>query len=80
MDWQRHIEQRPDVMLGKAVFRGTRLTVGLVFERLGSGAPVEDLLESYPQLTREDIQAAQAYAAAYLSFDRTIWDDSPAIQ
>lgn len=63
MNWQEYIEQRPDVMMGKPVVRGTRLTVELILERLGNGAPVEDLLDSYPQLAREHIQAAQAYAA-----------------
>ncbi len=80
MNWQDYIEQRPDVMLGKPVIRGTRLTVELILERLGNGAPVEDILESYPQLRREHIQAAQAYAAAYLSFDRTIWESDPVAQ
>ena len=73
MDWCEHIEQRSDVMLGKPVIKGTRLTVELILERLGSGAPVEDLLASYPQLRPEHIQAAQAFAADYLAFDKTIW-------
>lgn len=78
MNWQDHIEQRPDIMMGKPVIKGTRLTVELILERLGNGAPIEDLLDSYPQLRREHIQAAQAYAAAYLAFDRSVWEDSPA--
>lgn len=65
-------------MMGKPVIKGTRLTVELILERLGNGAPIEDLLDSYPQLRREHIQAAQAYAAAYLAFDRSVWEDSPA--
>lgn len=80
MNWQEHVEQRPDVMMGKPVIKGTRLTVELILERLGNGAPVEDLLDSYPQLRREHIQAAQAYAAAYLAFDKTIWEDVPTAQ
>ena len=78
MNWQDHIEQRPDVMLGKPVIKGTRLTVELILERLGNGAPLEDLLEAYPQLRPEHVQAAQAFAAAYLSFDKTVWEDTPA--
>ncbi len=75
MDWREYIEQRPDVMVGKPVIKGTRLTVELILERLGGGAPIEDLLDSYPQLRPEHIQAAQAYAAAYLAFDKTVWED-----
>ena len=63
MDWRQHIEQRPDVMLGKPIIKGTRLTVELILERLGQGAPPDDLLESYPQLRLEHILAAQAFAA-----------------
>ena len=73
MQWQTYIEQRPDVMMGKPVFKDTRLTVEMILERLGDGAPVEDLLAAYPQLRPEHIQAAQAYAAAYLAMDKTIW-------
>lgn len=80
MQWQDYIEQNPDIMLGKPVIRGTRLTVELILVRLGNGAPVSDILESYPQLRHEHIQAAQAYAAAYLAFDRTIWESAPAVR
>jgi uncharacterized protein (DUF433 family) len=73
MDWRDYIEQRPDVMMGKPVIKGTRLTVELILERLGHGSPLEDLLASYPQLLPEHIQAAQAFAADYLALDKTIW-------
>ena len=74
MNWQDYIEQRPDVMLGKPVIKGTRLTVEFILERLGQGAPPADLLESHPQLRPEHILAAQAFAADYLAFDTTIWE------
>lgn len=78
MNWQDYVEQLPDVMMGKPVIKGTRLTVELILDRLGNGSPVEDLLESYPQLRREHVLAAQAYAAAYLASDKTVWEDSTA--
>jgi uncharacterized protein (DUF433 family) len=62
-----HIESRPDVMLGKPVIRGTRITVENILERLGAGESVEDVLEAYPQLSAELIQAALAFAAEVLS-------------
>jgi len=62
MDWREYIEQRPDVMCGKPVIKGTRLTVELILERLGQGAPAEDLLEAYEGILRpEHILAAQAF-------------------
>ena len=70
MRWQDHIEQRPGVMVGKPVIRGTRLTVELILERLGNGATDTDLLEAFPRLRPEHIRAAQLYAAAALSADK----------
>ncbi len=73
MNWQDYIEQNPEVMMGKPCIKGTRLTVEHVLDRLGHGVTYEELMASYPVLRREHIQAAQAFAADYLSFDRTIW-------
>ena len=67
MNWRDYIEQRPDIMMGKPVFRGTRLTVELVLERLGEGNSDADLMKAYPRLRLEHIRAAQAYAAASLA-------------
>jgi len=50
-------------MLGKPVIRGTRIPVELILRRISEGASEDALLESYPNLTREDIRAAVAYAA-----------------
>ncbi len=51
------IEVNPKVMLGKPVIRGTRITVELILRKLGGGTSKKDLLDAYPSLTREDIQA-----------------------
>lgn len=59
----RHIEQNPEIMLGKPVIRGTRITVENILERLGAGESAEDILVAYPHLTREAINAALTYAA-----------------
>jgi uncharacterized protein (DUF433 family) len=57
------IEVNPKVLLGKPVIRGTRIPVELILRRLSEGATEADLLDAHPRLTREDIQAALAYAA-----------------
>ena len=75
MDWREFIEQRPDVMLGKPVIKGTRLTVQLILERLGDGWSAEDILAAYPGLRTEHLQAAQNYAAAYLALDDSVFAD-----
>ena len=57
------IEINPKVMMGKPVIRGTRITVELILRKLAEGTTEEDLLDAYPRLTREDIEAAIGYAA-----------------
>ena len=57
------IDINPDVMLGKPVIRGTRITVELLLRQLSEGATEADLLDAYPHLASEDIKAAIAYAA-----------------
>jgi len=65
--WEDHIEERKEVMLGKPVFRGTRLTVDLVLEELGSGMTPQELVQQYPALTPERIRAAMLFAHAVLT-------------
>lgn len=65
------IEINPKIMMGKPVIRGTRITIELILRKLGEGAKEADLLEAYPQLKREDIQAAMAYAADTLAHEET---------
>jgi uncharacterized protein (DUF433 family) len=63
------IEVNPEVMLGKPVIRGTRIPIELILRKLSEGATETDLLDAYPRLTREDIQAALAYAASSLAHE-----------
>ena len=65
----QRIEINPAVMLGKPVIRGTRIPVELIIRKLGEGATEADLLDGYPGLAREDIQAALAYAADSLAHE-----------
>lgn len=62
----------PDVMMGKPCIKGTRITVELVLRKLGAGRSFADLVESYPQLTEEDLRAALAFAADYLEHETVI--------
>ena len=66
------IEMNPRVSLGKPVIRGTRIPVELVLRKLSDGASDADLLDAYPRLTREDIQAAIGYAADTLAHEETV--------
>lgn len=73
LKWQDLIEERKDVMMGKPVFKGTRLTVEHVLRELGAGMTHAELLENYPNLTPEHIQAAQQYAADLLAMEQVIY-------
>jgi uncharacterized protein (DUF433 family) len=73
INWQDHIEERKEVMMGKPVFKGTRLTVEHVLHELGTGMSYEELLENYPTLKSEHIQAAMLYAAAVVAMDESIY-------
>lgn len=66
------IEVSPKVMMGKPVIRRTRITVELILRKLSEGASIPGLLEAYPRLTREDIQAAIGYAADTLAHEETV--------
>jgi len=66
------IEINPKVMLGKPVIRGTRVPVELILRKLSEGAAEADLLDAYPRLTREDIQAAIGYAADTVAHEETL--------
>lgn len=62
----------PQVMLGKPVIRGTRITVELILRKLSEGANENDILEAYPHLKREDVRAAVAYAADVVARDEMV--------
>ena len=59
----RRISVDPNVCFGKPCIRGTRIWVCLLLDFLASGMTLEELLEEYPQLTRDDVLAAIAYGA-----------------
>ena len=62
----------PKIMSGKPVIKGTRIPVETVLRWLGKGETVETLLDQYPSLTREDIQAAQMFAADLIANERVV--------
>jgi len=57
------ITQQPGVMGGKACIRGMRVTVGMIVSQIGAGHSIDEILEDYPYLEREDIMQAIRYAA-----------------
>lgn len=69
----QRIEINPDIMAGKPVIRGTRIPVETVLRKLGAGMTAEAILADHPRLTREDILAAQAFAADYIANEDLVY-------
>ncbi|OHB80328.1 MAG: hypothetical protein A2V98_24275 [Planctomycetes bacterium RBG_16_64_12] len=63
MTWQDRITVDPEVCHGKACIKGTRVMVSVVLDNVAAGISTEQILEDYPSLAPEDIQAAISYAA-----------------
>lgn len=64
MNWRDHIHSDPAILLGKPVIKGTRISVELLLGCLSHGWTEENIFESYPRVTREDLQAMFAYLHA----------------
>ena len=63
MDWRRHITVDPNICHGQACVTGTRVLVSVVLDNLAAGVPEDEILASYPRLSREAVHACIAYAA-----------------
>ncbi len=74
--YRNRIIINPDIMLGKPVIKGTRIPVELIIRKVGEGAMTEDLLDAYPNITKEDIRAAFLYAADNLANEVDIFLDT----
>jgi uncharacterized protein (DUF433 family) len=70
MTWQERIGVDPSVLVGKPVIKGTRIAVELVVDLLGKGWTQEQILDSYPNLTADDVRACLAYASEILHAER----------
>jgi uncharacterized protein (DUF433 family) len=69
MNWKAHIHSDPKILLGKPVIKGTRLSVEFVLGLFSEGWTEQQVLESYPTLSTESVQAVVAFAAECLSED-----------
>lgn len=63
MHWHERISTDPNVCHGKACINRTRIMVSVILDNLAAGLPVDEILQSYPSLTRDDVRAAIGYAA-----------------
>lgn len=61
--WRNHIAVSPKICHGKPCIKGTRIMVSIILDYLAAGNSVEEIIEQYPDLSHDDVRAAQAYAA-----------------
>ena len=62
MSWQNRIVMDPKVLVGKPIVKGTRLAVQFIIDLLAQGWSSDQIQQSYPGLTHEDIQGCLSYA------------------
>ena len=55
--WEDYVESNPEVLVGKPVIKGTRLSIEFIMERLANGWTEEEILENYPSLDKNSMQA-----------------------
>ena len=70
MDWQERIVLDPDILVGKPVVKGTRLSVEFIIDLLAEGWTEDDVQRNYPGLAHEDILACLRYASAVLHSEK----------
>ena len=68
---QPKIISDPNIMMGKPIIAGTRITVEHILEQLAGGRTIDQILEARPHITREQVQAAINYAAESVRIDHT---------
>lgn len=63
LNWRDYITVDPEVCHGRACIAGTRVLVTTVLDNLAAGLDAEEIVQSYPSVTAESVQAAMCYAA-----------------
>jgi uncharacterized protein (DUF433 family) len=66
------IEINPEIMFGKPVIKGTRITVEQILRKLAGQMTVDEILADHPHLVPDDIYAAAAFAADYLAQEEIV--------
>ena len=72
MNFRDHIVSDHNILLGKPVIKGTRITVELILRKLSQGTTINELLSSYPNITQEDVYAAFVYASKVIANEEVI--------
>ena len=66
MNWKDRIEVNPAMLVGKSIIKCTRISVELILDHLADGWTMEDVLASYPHISRKDVLVALSFASELL--------------
>ena len=69
-DWRGRITVDSNILAGKPIIKGTRISVELILDLLANGWTVDTILENYPQLNKEDVRAVLRYATEILKEEK----------
>ncbi|OYT55084.1 MAG: antitoxin [Candidatus Altiarchaeales archaeon ex4484_2] len=69
---RNRIVVNPGVMAGKPVIKGTRIPVDAIIHRIADGMSIDEIVEDYPNLKKEDVKAALEYSADLVRGEYTI--------
>ena len=72
MEWQQYIERNPEILLGKPVIKGTRISVELIMRKLAGGYSFDDILKAYPHLAKAQLAAACEYSADVIANEEIV--------
>jgi uncharacterized protein (DUF433 family) len=72
MDYSNRIISNPEIMLGKPIIRGTRITVELILRKIAEGLNIDELLVGYPQLKKADVSAALSYSTDVIAEEELV--------
>ena len=78
-NWQDRIVKDPRILAGKPTVKGTRISVELITDLLEGGRTDADIVDSYPHITSEDIDACRRYKATGAKLSNVTWADIDAI-
>jgi len=70
MDWRDRITVNPRILVGKPTVKGTRIAVEMVVDLLAAGWTHQQILDSYPTLTEQDVRACLGYASEILHSEK----------
>lgn len=71
-NWREHLSSDPSILFGKLTIKGTRIPVELILEKLAANYSFNELMQAYPRIKEEDIQACLIFAAENAKHEKTL--------